>query len=696
MKLSSFRLKQDIEIKTMAKMLQMSSFRLWLIEHNLINIPAQKYNDFIKCYHLPTNYFNQPHNILSHKATKSVAAVVCLLSLIMTSCGVYFLKKNDINPREGWSDNLKTTADVFKTMPTFSGREVEDYRVASAVKIDEHNRCYHTLSATRDEDRQRADIAIYEYDSDVKYSNMFSSFQLNDWLRTDITASCIDNEIGGNFNIELVPIKKLTVSFIGPYKIINGKLSVAQVKTKLNYKINKNVEFTIENLFYPGSIYYDIAYDLTNASYLKCMNIMNELLLISTYDLRLGIPYLNANDLLLDLKQSSNLQSNNLKTGLSLLLVSLPFILLTLVVILLSLIYRYKPNKTQEVVAIDTNLKNKKSSPIQAQTKNECIKVAPSLLNSTLLKSFILIVTIAAGILTNIAAKFYLQANPFGNDIGTFDIISKNLFAISLMFLVFFGCVYVNKKGKHSIMPLITISLALGIFYYVFDISSYHYFTSSTGSYSSASLSIASNMPDNIFLPLFFSLLMYWCLFIASKKNAKTSIISGLISLIPASILVASFVITQLTINIDNNYYINSLFSPNLATANLFIVSYLYVSYFVSRLMFKKHSNVAYDEYLKTKQHMTSNKIIAISIVALLFAANLTCYFIIRDNAYNFGYHYGVILLVPIILLYRYRPTQKEIKINSLVLCITAIILISSLSIFIQSACVPEEWIYAK
>lgn len=346
---------------------------------------------------------NQPRNFLFHKTTKSVAIVICLSSLIATGYGVYSLKKNDINPRDGWSERFTATRKEIKNLPTF------DMAVAKKLKVS------HKITTDAEEDPEKeseetsekkfhkigvqyiasdfvtflANFNFYENDIDAKYDYYVFACRINDNdrerydIRLNMTTGSVDGKIytffviTGTYSIN----KKTTISaeLASPAEVIGNYPNLINLESASEILITilkgSEITFDTEGIIKPNTVLYNLFKETNDLVYTLSKAVAN--LIITAVRLFVSFPCANIDSYLSDLNNITATQANNIQTGKTLLFVAIPFFFLALTLALLPFIYSHSAKKqNQKVLAINNeSIKSiKKSTPkisTSAKTQKE-------------------------------------------------------------------------------------------------------------------------------------------------------------------------------------------------------------------------------------------------------------------------------------------------------------------------------------
>lgn len=627
------------------------------------------------------------HNFLFSSVTKFIALSFCLLSLVTASFGIYSLIRNKTNPREGWSKNFATTSQVLKNAPEGDLIRTKDMTLSHSIEHDyDLNKDYHYIEFFYK--GINCSSTIYEKDSDAKYNRLTAGYTLPrsivkkygmNTMAFTLSFGCVNGDLVGNFIIDVVngpQSNKISYRCNAPIQIVNDKrIIMPYMEVETTREENDIVRFHINNVIKPGTSAFNTTQELCYTFYPLAKTFL-DLTFYAANSYIPEFPYVDAVEYINDLQNITLTQRHNERTGYISLFVALPIFFAALILFLVPLIYKERRSLTA------TNTYTKSTQP-STKTTNE-IKVSTTSkksipFNVTLAQTFIVAIVSLSMIILNLATSLYLYTGVTANSANLVNNIGKNLLIASLVFAIFFGCVYINKKDKQSIKGIIIITALVGTLYYLFTIVCCHYFVNDKSSSGLAATTFAQTIPDNIFIPLSLALLAYYCLFKAPKEKKYLSISIGAIA-----ILTFSCFVSLIAGVMKEPYYLTALISPNLTFVNAFIVGYLIVLHRVSVLSYRQQSNISYDNYLNSEQHIKNNKIIATIVIAVvLLIANLICPFFVQSGNINVTYNIASVAVIPIILLY--KNNQKDIHLNKLMFCLIAIILLGSLLIFSQS-----------
>jgi len=667
------RIKKGVSIKEAAKSLAVSRLRLSLIEKGYLNVPNRRQYYFINYYKLSENFFKTHSTYVeplekdeinykelkqnAKKLAKKKIRIFSYISIFSSLCciafGIYANNRKFISPRVSWTQNFTEFTDKVKKTGNREASILEGdfiYKVSDPENIPTESGVYEVKSNA---------VTVYEKDFNSEHTNIDSIIKTVQRI-DDKTVKTLEESRFYSFGSN----KKKVIYFYYNNPSIDLEIPSALVIVS---KDNKNYTLRPFQCVTKGKrikvlegtdLYNQVSEILKNKLSSAYWN-------IDSFLINHELVYLSANELMSDVQKISRDYTLFARLGIS--FISIFSFIGCIFLVLLFLSYYSKYQLKHPAPKLSKETKEILNYEYATKEKYDDIRY-PSFIPEFGVRGMGLIILLISSF--TLFASVYLLFN--GNFIGYSDIkpfkdLTTNLLSSAILLLFFIKLdVYARKNASQLLSNIITLFIA-GLAFYIVEALLFNTVLKDENIFSIILLALRDIIPGNVIWNIMLYSLIFYFLFTTPRKylNDASKVIKWrLYSLIPTFILIFSlfykfFFEPRMGYNA---VFISLMFHTSGIIPTLFAILYLYSLYFINLINKFNYGVKDAELYSYSRRYALHKNIVASIIITFLFLLDIFFMYNIPDNNLKLGKNWTIILLVPIIMLYRPHIGKRNIK----------------------------------
>lgn len=665
------RTSKKISLKEAAAKLHINRLHLSLIEKGYLHVSKKRQQSFIDFYKLEKDFFTknttyvQPINekapdnkklfkqkkLIASKAIKWTSIGVGSLGLLGTAYGAVSINYQYINPRYNWTEDFAT----FYTRMKEVGEEKP-----SLILLDD---CYEIETEKETVADGIVDSSIESYNKEVNSTavNLGSNFEYTSTVVDPSHPHLVKN---GKFTFYLFCYNKKAFSYCSYYSgsLFEGfnisAASAAIVDRQLQLRPFWYTEAGKDYKAEKGSIIYNEFNDLFNTFIYKSFLHIDSLLVNN----KLG--YTSAIDLMNDVQKISRGYVRSTRVGSLVIIIAGILLVCGLVFLILNILFSHQlKQKNNKSLNVNKKLATNYNQPMvfnpaihyQSMHRNKWkndIKFFP-IIPETVVRVIGLLLILMASLLTAHSYFDFVNGEFSKTD---FKALSSNFLTAGVMLLFFIVLDIRSKKENRQLTTTSLLFFCAGLVFYLFEAVIYSNMTSGGGLVDNLLKITSGFIPGNVFFNMALYILIFSFLFSVPDRyngNQKKIKYRPLWSLIPTSILIFSLIYQAYIKSAWVPYWINLLFFSKGTILTLFAIIYLYSLFLFQRIIKKKYGSQSFDAITNSRRYCLAKNGLAATIVLLLFVLDICFKYLYPNNSLKLGQSTVMVLIIPLILLYR-------------------------------------------